>query len=138
MRQSLISATGWGSCALENVKLNMSQSVYVSGCERKITQKRPATYANTEPRDDGCDSGWPGSATESLWAMFLMGHSGEEPGEQRRKAKVSPGDKAKLINIHSSINNRPPGSGRKLQSSANNCSVTVRHSITAPLTTSDL
>lgn len=57
----------------------------------EIPQKHSTTYTNTDPGNEGCESDWPGSAKESLWAMVLVGHDGEGQGEPRRKAKVSPG-----------------------------------------------
>lgn len=66
MRQGLITATGCGSCAIENVKSQTGQSsIFLHVC-LEIPQKHSATYTNTDPRDKGCESGWPGSATESL------------------------------------------------------------------------
>lgn len=39
---------------------------YVSGCDSKIPRKHSETYTNMNIRNEGWESSWPGSATESL------------------------------------------------------------------------
>lgn len=84
----MITATGCSRYATENIKYHI---IYLSTCMLEIPQKHSTTYTNTDPGNEGCESDWPGSATESLWAMVLVGHDGEGQGEPQRKAKVSPG-----------------------------------------------
>lgn len=134
VRHCLISTTRCGSCALENVKEHMGWSSMFLVVSQRFPWSIPQLMQARIPGLEGLRI-W--LASECNWKFMshnfvLVGQGGEESGEQWRKAWVSPGYTAELINRHSSINNRPPSCSWKLLSLAKSCSVM------APLSTSDL
>lgn len=132
VRQSLIIATGCGSCAIENVKSHTDHScIFLHVCWR--LPKSIPRFIQT--RISGTEVVNLAGLVVQLkvyepWLQWAMAE--KDQGNHEKRPRSALGDTAELINTHSSINNRPPGSGRKLQSLANISSVTAWHSITVP------
>lgn len=90
VRRGLITATGCGSCAIENVKYHPGQSsIFLHVCWR-FPKSIPQLTQTRIPGTEVVNLAGLAVQLKVYEPRFLVGHGGEGPGEPRREAKVSP------------------------------------------------